>query len=873
MRVDKYPVMPAYEPSHAYRAEENRPTSAMSRKLKSTKKSIKREISAFFTETSFTALSRIYKAQSIFRRLAWATLVIAMMVWLGIQCFWLLDKYFRYPLEVKHELKASTELEFPSVTICNMNPIKKDKVSKPPFNALEKYLEPNIDDLLYLATLYNWVFEDTECKSKDFDCGNNRCIPPRFVCDGKSDCNNDMDEKDCKEYVCPEKEFKCSDHTCQPIHVRCDGNIDCPNGEDEATCMDEVLCPKNFVACPVGGRCIPTKWWCDGIPDCKGGTDELMSCNETSTSSTQATTPIDSTGGMTFNSTATEHFVPLTTADPSQPSGHATGRKKRDISGRYWPKHERKQLYYEPDKSVLRSHIRNSILKKWKSSESNMTEKEMVKALKESYANYIEEVRDRDGSQRKRENGFKQRQSRYRRETVREEEDKSEYDIDWKAILKRAGFSKWDALWLDSNASTSTFVPFRWDMLLSSFLTSFYAKRDEEWEAGVTYAYITAHLNDTVLERVGHKKRNFLASCEFNGYQCSPSNFTFTHSHKYGNCYTFNSMFDDGPPLTTRFQGPGYGLKMELFINQQVYVANLATEAGARVVIHKRGSMPFPEDNGISVMTGRSTSIGINQVKISRLPHPHGICANQGSITDYYAKYASTNYSKLSCLKSCYQNIVIDQCGCAVPFYFVPPGSVVCELMNSKVEKCVSQLYKGNADKYEQCDKLCPHPCQETQYSLTISSSVWPSLEYERFLTKKLAQTNSRYIGANINDDFTKLQIYYQDLIFTHIEQEKAYESMNLISDLGGQLGLWLGLSAITIGELCSLFFSVGRSLSSTWCGNSETSPEKEIASSRVLPTSLDDIYDDMYPEAAKYIPPDVDYFKKKLRSQETSNV
>ena len=47
---------------------------------------------------------------------------------------------------------------------------------------------------------------------------------------------------------------------------------------------------------------------------------------------------------------------------------------------------------------------------------------------------------------------------------------------------------------------------------------------------------------------------------------------------------------------------------------------------------------------------------------------------------------------------------------------------------------------------------------------------------------------------------------------------------MNLISDLGGQLGLWLGLSAITIGELCSLLFTVGRSMTSTWFADPETS-------------------------------------------------
>ncbi|CAL1535321.1 unnamed protein product, partial [Lymnaea stagnalis] len=296
-------------------------------------------------------------------------------------------------------------------------------------------------------------------------------------------------------------------------------------------------------------------------------------------------------------------------------------------------------------------------------------------------------------------------------------------------------------------------------------------------------------------------------------FRCAPSrNFTYFHNHKYGNCYTFNSGLQESSP-TTKFPGPAYGLILELFINQGEYVANLAPEAGARVVIHKKGSIPFPEDEGIDVMPGRATSIGIKQHSFARLPPPHGECGDTPKTTDYYVKHLGTSLSKLSCLKSCYQDIIIEYCNCAVPFFFLVENVTVCNLTDPLDEVCVDMLPVMAQERYKLCDQLCPQPCQETRYETSISQAVWPSNKYD---VKTLTLTDaSSFFFCFRSQEFTKIQIYFQDLIYQHVEQQIGYESMSLISDLGGQLGLWLGLSAITIGEFFSFLCSIGRSLPS----------------------------------------------------------
>lgn len=794
------------------------------------RKKFQEEISNFFSETSFTALTRIYKAESIFHRLAWTIVVLAMMAWLAVQCYWLLERYFRYPIEVKLDLKAAPQLDFPSVTICNLNPILERHLKNDPYKDLDQYSKPDTKDTLFTATLNSWMFNES-CTWDQYMCSNGRCIPTSFLCDSYDDCGNNDDEQHCSSHSCSATQFKCADNsTCRPLSYKCDGYPDCPQGDDEENCTTYSSPSSNTYA-----------WTTERITsDTSDGGSSTDHPNPTSAQTMQPSQDVSTESSPLSGLSSTTQDTHSSVSTQQVPSG----RRKREAhvynqhrSSHTW-RMRRQPLKDEMarPKSTIRKRLQSELARH----QNLLSKQHTVSMVQDSFINYIETKR----RIKNKKSGYSTNQKRRRRSTKSEEKaQRSQFDIDWDKVLSSSAFNKWDAL--------------------SSPGSNFYAERDDEWEASTTYAYITAKLNETFVENSGHLIKNMIASCEFNGYRCSPSNFTFFHNHKYGNCYTFNSLFSDNPKLTTRFQGPGYGLKMQLFLNQKEYVANLAAEAGIKVLIHKRGSMPFPEDKGITIMPGRSTSVGMREVRFSRLPPPHGICSKKGDIPDFYNTYVGTTYSKLSCLKSCYQQNIIEECGCAVPFYFVPPEATVCNMLINSTEWCVTNLPNKYADRFSACDQKCPQPCEETEYDLSVSSSEWPSEKYDVFLAEKLSQTNSLYADSDTDDDFTKIQIYFQDLIYTYIDQQKAYESMNLISDLGGQLGLWLGLSAITIGELCSLLFSVGRSLPNTWLGSTKTTPSDVIPISKIEPATLEDMYDDLCPEQAKYIPPDI--IKTKL--------
>jgi hypothetical protein len=56
-------------------------------------------------------------------------------------------------------------------------------------------------------------------------------------------------------------------------------------------------------------------------------------------------------------------------------------------------------------------------------------------------------------------------------------------------------------------------------------------------------------------------------------------------------------------------------LQLIININQAEYLPGISESAGARLVIHNRLRMPFPQDEGIVLNPGVLTSIGISQVR------------------------------------------------------------------------------------------------------------------------------------------------------------------------------------------------------------------------------------------------------------------
>ena len=67
--------------------------------------------------------------------------------------------------------------------------------------------------------------------------------------------------------------------------------------------------------------------------------------------------------------------------------------------------------------------------------------------------------------------------------------------------------------------------------------------------------------------------------------------------------------------------------------------------------------------------------------------------------------------------------------------------------------------------------------------------------------------------GKDVLSDFSRLNVYVEDEEVTKTIETPAMIVSQLLSEIGGQLGVWIGVSIITFAEVIELLVVVGRRL------------------------------------------------------------
>lgn len=311
------------------------------------------------------------------------------------------------------------------------------------------------------------------------------------------------------------------------------------------------------------------------------------------------------------------------------------------------------------------------------------------------------------------------------------------------------------------------------------------------------------------LTSLGHDLDEMLKHCRWSYYTCHRGSLRnlwrgFWH-WKYGNCYVFNSgLMKNGtevPVMKVDKAGPNHGLTMDIFINQGEYVS-LTDEAGVRVALSDQARMPFPFDEGFSVPTGFATSVGIKKRFIKRVdPYKNDSCFDekkleQKAYSNIYSEKYHVKYSCEACRMSCLALKEVELCNCSGPKF--PINSSAC--LSLEQHDCIRDVEAKYKARRLDCVSKCPQPCLENVFSFTVSSARWSKAFNERI--KKRYKRKNSLNSAIASENYVRLQIFFEDLSLAKTINEESYKIENLLADIGGQLGLWIGVSVLTVVEV-----------------------------------------------------------------------
>ncbi|CAH1776267.1 unnamed protein product [Owenia fusiformis] len=353
------------------------------------------------------------------------------------------------------------------------------------------------------------------------------------------------------------------------------------------------------------------------------------------------------------------------------------------------------------------------------------------------------------------------------------------------------------------------------------------------------------------MEQFIHDLRSFKLGCKFQGQVCNGTSFVLHKDGGFHNCFTFNGAGSDLSNVNIVRTDPASGLSLVLFMDAYAKGKSVSAytiynpddptsgQTGVRAVIHSPRTRPMPFDKGFDIPTGLSTSVALKETKRELMTQPHNNCTN-----DEFNQGTNYSYSVDTCYEQCQQDLLIEECGCKssllIPPSFDKSDLEYCgkvnitnmmlmmnqndditqsiaekELENLDCEEGVMYSF-GNLAILEQC--ACKDHCQTINYVKTISQAVWPNDNaqeafYDTYVnrTDQTLRPNKLFKGYNtseiINNDmihknFLRLNIYFESLYVETTSEVEDYPAGTLISEIGGNMGFYVGISIITLMEI-----------------------------------------------------------------------
>lgn len=326
------------------------------------------------------------------------------------------------------------------------------------------------------------------------------------------------------------------------------------------------------------------------------------------------------------------------------------------------------------------------------------------------------------------------------------------------------------------------------------------------------------YYNDTQRQALGFNLTESLVVCAFNTKSCNVSDFHYLYNYMYGNCFQFNHEMNK----TSRLPGKTYGLNLMI---GPLYNSNrnaISFSDGLVMFIHNKTNPPSLFEDPILLETGKEIDVAVRRTCTQNSPRPFGECTDElfGSELARSFQYANQTYTQKHCLDLCLQKLIIDECKCYMSTLVSLNSSQLPCLTLIDYECVEKQFYNYIDKKLDYCNDLCLLECESTSFEISMSSLAFPTqsffedsfnfLESVSSIAKTYEKTtNKTFKYETLKDRYLYFNIFYPSLKYTQITESPKTSLIELISNMGGLLGIFLGLSIFSLIEIVEIVVKI----------------------------------------------------------------
>lgn len=291
-----------------------------------------------------------------------------------------------------------------------------------------------------------------------------------------------------------------------------------------------------------------------------------------------------------------------------------------------------------------------------------------------------------------------------------------------------------------------------------------------------------------------------LIACLFNLNSCNSSDFQTIQIDSL-TCYLFNYL--DNFIVESNTGTDIWGGLIVVFFTKETVIPPFK----AYFRIYNQSNLYFKErafnSNNRQVLRPGLTLVQFNREFVERLSYPFNDCVKQDTseyTSEYFHYFVSNNFTYLQrdCLDLCIGNRIFKKCNCS-----------------NQTEKCSISLCKETLnisdleikEMAKQCKIQCPLECDHINYK--IEANYMGNLDNKTVDVVLDGRIVNDSFYQNILDNAVLLQVYYSSLNYIYISQSEKTSFIDYVSNLGGALGLFIGVSFLSFFEVIEIILEL----------------------------------------------------------------